>query len=155
VQQLTGVVADAAGRREWLLRFEAVADLNRDTEKFREIHEGANLTGGCWPGLGPWSPLPIHPDRGYTSSPCPRHVELDGIADKYRLLGSDPGEAERFAKNRGIGFGHTELLRDYDEVDEAIDSEELEFRPLHLGWSVRHDANWAIRLGTRDSLSHL
>ena len=65
--------------------------------------------------------MPIHPDRRNTGCPRPRHVELDGITDEDRLLGSDPGEAQRFAKNLGIGFCHAEFFGDKDEVDEAID----------------------------------
>ena len=59
--------------------------------------------------------------------PAPRHVELDGITDEDRLLRFDPSEAQRFAENLGIGFCHAEFFGDKDEVDEAVDFEELEF----------------------------
>jgi hypothetical protein len=100
--------------------------------------------------------MPIHPDRRDTGGPRPCHVELNGITDEDRLLWSDPGEAQRFTENRWIWFCHAEFFGDQDEVDEAIDSEEFEFCPLHLGWSVRHDPDRASGLGivTREGLSH-
>ena len=91
--------------------------------------------------------MPIHPDRRNTGRLRPRHVELDGITDEDRLLRSDPGESQRFAKNLGVGFCHAEFFGDKDEVDEAVDSEELEFCALHLCWSIRHDPNRASCLG--------
>ena len=149
------VVAGAIGEREWLFRL-AAADLRRDTKKLGEFRQGANLTSRRWHRLRPRSPMPIYPDRWNTRSLCPGHVELDGIPNEYRRLGSDPGEVQRFTKDCRIGLCHAEFLGDQDEVDETIDSEELEFCPLHLGRSVRHNPNRTSRhrFLTRDSLSH-
>lgn len=125
----------------------ASADLGRDTEKPREVREGANFTGRWWTGLRPPSPMAIHPDGWNTGSPRPGYVKLDGVPDEYRLLGSNPGEAQRLTENCRIGLCHAEFFRDQDEVNETIDSEELEFCPLHLRWSVCDDANRTSRQG--------
>jgi hypothetical protein len=59
-------------------------------------------------------------------------------------------------KNRGIGLCHTEFFGDKDEINQAVDSEEFEFRVLHLCWSVRHDPDRAscLGIGTEHGVPH-
>jgi hypothetical protein len=87
--------------------------------------------------------MPIHPDRWHSGRLRPRHVELGGITDEDGFLGSDPGESQRLTKNLGVGLCDAEFFGDEDKVNQAVDSEELEFRALHLCWSVCHDPDRA------------
>src|SRR5215217_4025556 len=86
--------------------------------------------------------MSVHPDSRNTGRLRPRYVELDRITDKDRLLWFDPRESQRFMKNSGVRLCHAEFFGDKDEVNQAVDTEELEFGSLYLSWPVRHDPNW-------------
>src|SRR5215210_8795344 len=113
--------AVAPGKRGYPRRLACAAELSPGAKELRQLSQRANLPGRRWTGLCPGSLMPIHPDRGYAGRLGPRHVELGGVTDEDRLLGSDPGESQRLTKNLGVGFGHAEFFGDKDEVNQLVD----------------------------------
>jgi hypothetical protein len=120
-----------------------VAGSCRYANELRQISERANLTSRRWTWPYPRSPISIHPDCWNTGRLRPCYIELGGIADEDRILGCDPSESQRFTKYLGVRLCYAKFLGDKDEIDETVDSEELEFRVLHLCWSVGHDPDRA------------
>ena len=76
--------------------------------------------------------MPIYPHRWNPGRARAEHIEFRGVADENCLTGRYSGEPQRLQKDPGIGFRYSELFGDDGEINKAIDSEKLEFGPLHL-----------------------
>jgi hypothetical protein len=124
-----------------------VADSCRGANELRQFSERANLTGRRRTRPYPRSPISIHPDCWNADRLRPCYIELGGITDEDRVLGCDPSESQRFTKYLGVRLCYAKFLGDKDEIDVTVDAEELEFRVLHLSWSVGHDPDPAGCLG--------